>query len=99
IIFARVPEFAKQHPAFQKTIYVDVGSEEGASMIALAWQFVSQLCRSMSNGYYKGLDLGAETIAGEPSGSLVARTRSFNALYPADSTRVKLGRGVMQDCR
>jgi hypothetical protein len=45
------------------------------------------------------LDLGAETLAGQPHGSPVARMRSLFALYPADSTGVKPGRGVMQDCR
>jgi predicted alpha/beta superfamily hydrolase len=99
IILAREPEFAKQHPTFQKTVYVNVGSEEDPGMIAVAWQFVRQLCNSMSNGYYKGLDLGAETIAGQPHGSPLARVRSLVALYPADSTGVKPGRGVMQDCR
>jgi predicted alpha/beta superfamily hydrolase len=99
MILAREPEFAKQHPTFQKTVYVNVGSEENSAMIAAAWQFVRQLCNSMSNGYYKGLDLGAETIAGQPHGSPLARVRSLVALYPADSTGVKPGRGVMQDCR
>jgi predicted alpha/beta superfamily hydrolase len=99
IVLAREPDFAKQHPTFQKTVYVSVGSEENSSMIAVAWQFVRQLCLSISNGYYKGLDLGAETIAGMLHGSPAALMRSLNALYPADSTLVKLGRGVMQDCR
>lgn len=65
MILAREPEFAKQHPTFKKTVYINVGSEENSTMIAVAWQFVRQLCNSMSAGYYKGLDLGAETIAGE----------------------------------
>jgi predicted alpha/beta superfamily hydrolase len=99
IILAREPEFAKQHPNFRKTVYVNVGSEEDSGMIAVAWQFVTQLCKSMSDGYYKGLDLGAETIAGQPHGSPLARMRSLLALYPADSTGVKPGRRVMQDCR
>jgi predicted alpha/beta superfamily hydrolase len=99
IILAREPEFAKQHPSFQKIVYVNVGSEENSSMIAVAWQFVRQLCISISNGYYKGLDLGAETIPGMPHGSPPALVRALAALYPADSTGVKLGRGVMQDCR
>ena len=68
-------------------------------MIAVAWQFVRQLCISISNGNYKGLDLGAETIAGMPHGSPAAQVRALAALYPADSTAVKPGRGVMQDCR
>ncbi len=99
IILAREPEFAKQHPTFQKTVYVNVGSEENSSMIAVAWQFARQLCSSISKGYYKGLDLGAETIADMPHGSPRALMRSLAALYPADSTVVKPGRGVMQDCR
>jgi len=99
IILAREPEFAKQHPTFQKTVYVNVGSEENSSMIAVAWQFVRQLCSSISNGYYKGLDLGAETIAGMPHDSPAAQVRALAALYPADSTAVKPGRGGMQDCR
>jgi predicted alpha/beta superfamily hydrolase len=99
IILAREPDFAKQHPTFPKTVYLSVGSEEGPDMIAAAWQFVRQLCASMSKGYYKGLDLGAETLAGQPHGSPTARVRALAALYPADSTRIKLGRGVTQDCR
>ena len=99
IILAREPEFAKQHPTFQKTVYVNVGSEENSSMIAVAWQFVRQLCISISNGNYKGMDLGAETIAGMPHGSPAAQVRALAALYPADSTAVQPGRGVMQDCR
>jgi predicted alpha/beta superfamily hydrolase len=99
MILAREPEFAKQHPTFRKTVYVNVGSEENSAMIASDWQFVKQLCVSMSNGYYKGVDLGAETIAGMGHGSLTARLRMFSALYGADSSGVKPGRGVMQDCR
>ena len=99
MILAREPEFAKQHPTFQKTVYVNVGSEENSSMLAADWQFVRQVCNSMSYGNYKGLDLGAETIAGMAHGSPLARMRAIAALYPADSTRPKIGRGVMQDCR
>ena len=99
MILAREPEFAKQHPIFRKTVYVNVGSEEGSGMIAVAWQFVTQLCKSMSEGYYKGLDLGAEVIAGQRHGSPQAQVRPLVALYPTDSTAVKPGRGVMQDCR
>jgi predicted alpha/beta superfamily hydrolase len=99
MILAREPDFAKQHPTFHKNVYINVGSEENSSMIAAAWQFVRQLCNSMSNGYYKGLDLGAETIAGMPHGSPIAQMRATGALYPADSNGVKPGRGVMQDCR
>ena len=99
MILEREPEFAQQHPTFQKTIYVSVGSEEDPGMIAVAWQFVRQLCASISNGYYKGLDLGAETIAGQAHGSPVARLRAFSALYPADTTASKPGRGVMRGCR
>ena len=99
MILEREPEFAKQHPTFHKTVYVSVGSEENSSMIAVAWQFVRQLCNSISNGYYKGVDLGAETIPGMLHGSPTASVRALAALYPADSTAVKPGRGVMQDCR
>ena len=99
VILAREPEFAKQHPTFRKTVYINVGSEENSAMIASDWQFVRQLCNSMSAGYYKGLDLGAETIAGMPHGSPLARMRSFSALYQTDSTAVKPGRAVMDDCR
>lgn len=98
MILEREPEFAKHHSTFRKTAYVNVGSEEDPSMIAVAWQFVRQLCISISNGYYKGLDLGAETIAGQAHGSPVARLRALSALYPADSNGVKPGRHVMQDC-
>lgn len=92
-------EFAKQHPTFQKTVYINVGSEEDPGMIEVAWQFAKQLCSSISKGYYKGLDLGAETIPDVPHGSPRAIMRSMAALYPADSTRPKPGRAVMQDCR
>jgi predicted alpha/beta superfamily hydrolase len=98
MILAREPEFAKQHPTFQKTVYVNVGSEENSSMLAVAWQFVRQLCNSMSYGNYKGLDLAAETIPRVAHGSPLARMRGVVALYPADSTAPKIGRGVMQDC-
>jgi predicted alpha/beta superfamily hydrolase len=98
MILAREPEFAKQHPTFPKTVYVNVGSEENSSMIAVDWQFVRQLCNSMSYGNYKGLDLGAETIAGMAHGSPLARMRAIAALYPADSTKPRIGRSVMQDC-
>jgi predicted alpha/beta superfamily hydrolase len=99
IILAREPDFAKQHPTFPKTVYLSVGSDEGPDMIAAAWQFVRQLCTSISKGYYKNLDLGAETLAGQPHGSPTARVRALAALYPPDSTRIKLGRRVTQDCR
>jgi predicted alpha/beta superfamily hydrolase len=99
MILTREPEFAKQHPTFPKTVYVNVGSEENSSMLAVDWQFVRQLCSSMSSGSYKGLDLGAETIAGMAHGSPLARMRAVAALYPADSTRPNFGRGIMQDCR
>ena len=99
MILEREPEFAKQHPTFQKTVYVSVGSEENSTMIAVAWQFVRQLCHSISNGYYKGLDLGAETIPGMLHGSPTASVRALAALYPTDSAAVKPGRGVIQDCR
>jgi hypothetical protein len=99
MILEREPEFAKQHPTFQKTVYVNVGSEENSTMIAVAWQFVRQLCNSITNGNYKGLDLGAETIEGMLHVSPTAVLRAFSAVYPADSTGVKPGRGVMQDCR
>jgi predicted alpha/beta superfamily hydrolase len=98
MILAREPEFAKQRPTFQKTVYLNIGSEENSSMIAAGWQFVRQLCNSMSYGNYKGLDLGAETIAGMAHGSPLARMRGVVALYPADSTASRIGRGVMQDC-
>jgi predicted alpha/beta superfamily hydrolase len=99
IILEREPEFAKRHPTFQKTVYVNVGSEENSTLIATGWQFVRQLCNSISNGYYKGMDLGAETIPGMPHGSPTAIVRALAALYPGDSTAAKPGRGVMQDCR
>lgn len=99
MILAREPDFAKQHPTFQKTVYVNVGSEENSSMIAVGWQFVRQLCTSMSNGYYKGMDLGAETIAGMPHGSPIAILRGKAAVYPSDSSSAIPGRGVMRDCR
>jgi uncharacterized protein len=99
MILEREPEFAKQHPTFHKVVYVNVGSEENSSMLAVAWQFVRQLCNSISNGYYKGVDLGAETIPDMPHGSPTASVRALAALYPADSTAVKPGRGVTQDCR
>ena len=99
LILAREPEFAKQHQTFRKTVYVNVGSEENSAMIAAAWRFVRQLCSSLTQGNYKGLDLGAETIAGAPHGSPLAIMRSLRALYPWDSTEVRIGRGVMQDCR
>jgi predicted alpha/beta superfamily hydrolase len=99
MILEREPEFAKQHPTFQRTVYINVGSEENSTMIAAAWQFVRQLCSSISNGYYKGMDLGAETIPGMGHGSPTAIVRALAALYPADSTAVKPGGGVMQDCR
>lgn len=98
-ILAREPEFAKQHPTFRKSVYINVGSEENSAMIAATWLFVKQLCVSMSNGYYNGLDLGAETIPGMAHGSPLAQVRSMQALYPWDTTGVKLGRGVMRDCR
>jgi predicted alpha/beta superfamily hydrolase len=99
LILALEPEFAKQHPTFHKTVYINVGSEENSGMIAVAWQLARQLCSSMSKGYYKGMDLGAETIADAPHGSPRALMRGLVALYAGDSTRVKPGRGVMQDCR
>jgi predicted alpha/beta superfamily hydrolase len=99
IIPAREPYFAKQHPTFPKTIYLSVGSEELPEMIAAGWEFVAQLCASIAKGYYKGLDLGAETLAGQPHGSPAARVRVLAALYSADSTGIKPGRRAMQDCR
>lgn len=99
MILTREPGFAKQHPTFRKTVYVNVGSEESSTMIAVAWQFVKQLCLSLSNGYYKGLDLGAETLAGGVHGAPASTIRGLNGVYPWDSTAVKLGRGVMGDCR
>lgn len=99
MILTREPEFAKQHPTFKKTVYVNVGSEENPTMIRVAWQFVEQLCSSLSEGHYKGLDLGAETMAGAPHGAPAALFRGLNAVYPADSTAPKLGRGVMRECR
>jgi predicted alpha/beta superfamily hydrolase len=98
MILTREPGFAKQHPTFRKTVYVSVGSEEGSTMISVAWQFVKQLCLSLSNGYYKGLDLGAETIAGGFHGAPTSVTRGLNAVYPRDSAAAKMGRGVMRDC-
>lgn len=98
-ILEREPAFAKQHPTFHKSVYINIGSEENSAMIAATWQFVKQLCVSMSKGYYKGLDLGAETIAGMAHVSPLAIVRARQALYPWDSTQVKFGRGVMQDCR
>ena len=99
MILAREPGFAKQHPVFRKTVYVSVGSEEDPNLIAAAWGFVGQLCTSLSNDYYKGLDLGAETLAGLPHGSPTALVRGVAALYPPDSTAIKPGRGVMRSCR
>ena len=98
-ILEREPEFAKQHPTFQKTLYINIGSEENSAMIAATWQFVKQLCVSLGNGYYKGLDLGAETVAGMAHVSALAIVRARRALYPWDSTDLKIGRGVMHDCR
>lgn len=98
-ILAREPDFAKRHPRLQKTVYVSVGSEEVPDMTAVTWQFVRQLCSSISNGYYKGLDLGAETLSGQPHGSPTARVRAFFAVYPTDSNVIKPGRGVMESCR
>jgi len=98
IVLEREPEFAKRHPTFQKTVYLNVGTEENPDMIAVGWQFVRQLCRSISNGYYKGLDLGAESIAGMLHGSPQASVRALAAFWPADSARPRIGRGVMQDC-
>jgi predicted alpha/beta superfamily hydrolase len=99
MILAREPDFAKRHPTFQKSVYVSVGSEEEPDMTAVVWQFVKQLCSSISNGAYHGLDLGAESLPGQPHGSPTARVRGLFAVYPADSTGVKPGRGVMQSCR
>lgn len=99
MMLEREPEFAKQHPTFAKTVYVSVGSEENPDMIAVAWQFVRQLCASMSEGYYKGMDLGAETLSGQPHGSPTARVRALFALYPVDPAGIKPGRGVTRDCR
>jgi predicted alpha/beta superfamily hydrolase len=98
MILTREPDFAKQHPGFQKTVYVNVGSDENPTMIAVAWQFVDQLCTSLSNGYYKGLDLGAETLAGGVHGAPNSLIRGLNGVYPWDTTAVKLGRGVMGSC-
>jgi predicted alpha/beta superfamily hydrolase len=97
-ILTREPAFAKQHPTFKKTIYINVGANEDPGMIAVGLQFFTQLCKSMADGYYKGLDLAAEIIPGETHGSLAARVRSLSALYPADSTRPKVARGWMEDC-
>lgn len=99
IVLSREPEFAKQHPTFAKTVYLSVGSEEDPGMIAVSWRFVAQLCTSLSKGYYKGLDLGAEILPGQPHASPAAHVRVLAALYSADSTATKPGRGVMQYCR
>lgn len=100
MILQREPDFAKQHPTFAKTVYLSLGSEEGSvDLTAATWQFVRQLCDSMRKGYYKGLDMGAETLAGQPHGSSAARVRVLNALYPADLNGIKPGRGITQDCR
>jgi predicted alpha/beta superfamily hydrolase len=99
MILTREPDFAKKHAVFPKTIYISVGSEENSTMIAVAWQFAKQLCLSLSNGYYKGLDLGAETLAGSFHGAPPSLIRGLNAAYPWDSTGAKAGRGVVKDCR
>jgi predicted alpha/beta superfamily hydrolase len=99
MILTREPGFAKQHPTFRKSVCVSVGSEENPTMLTVAWQFVDQLCTSLSNGFYKGLDLGAETIAGGVHGAPNSLMRGLNGVYPWDSTAVRLGRGVMGNCR
>jgi predicted alpha/beta superfamily hydrolase len=99
VVLAREPEFARRHPTFRKQIFLSVGSVEDPNMIAVGLQFVGQLCTSISNGYYEGLDLGAETLPGEPHGSPAARVHVLAALYSADSTGIKPGRGVMRHCR
>jgi predicted alpha/beta superfamily hydrolase len=99
-ILAREPAFAKQHATFPKIVYVSVGSEEIPGAVAMsAMRFVDQLCSSMRSGYYKGLDLGFEVLTGQPHGSPAARTRVLAALYSADSTGIKPGRGAMSSCR
>lgn len=99
IILAREAEFARRHPTFPKTVFVSVGSEEDPGMITVAQQFLTQLCASLSKGYYKGLDLAAEIVAGQGHASLVARLHVHGTLYPADSAGIKPRRAVMQQCR
>lgn len=99
IILAREAEFARRHPTFPKTVFVSVGSEEDPVLITVAQQFLTQLCASLSKGYYKGLDLAGEIVAGEGHGSLVARLNVPGTLYPVDSAGIKPRRAVMQQCR
>jgi hypothetical protein len=82
LIFDREPEFAKRNPVFPKTVFVSVGSEEEAEMIAVAQHFLAQLCASKSNGYLKGLDLASEIIPGEFHASAAALSHVIGALYP-----------------
>jgi predicted alpha/beta superfamily hydrolase len=104
IILAGEPEFARRHPTFPKHVFLSAGSRlegpgpEGPSMIGVMWQFADQLCRSLSAGNYKGLDLAVETLANEGHGSLLARLHVLGTLYPPDSA-MPPARGVMQHCR
>jgi len=85
MIITREPEFAKQHPDFPKHVFLSIGSDEGAGMAAVMYQFAAQLCNSFSEGYLKGLDLTVESIPGEEHESPVPHWRAMRALYPADT--------------
>ena len=97
MILKRESDFAKQHATLAKRVFLSVGSEEDPGMARVMWQFAVQLCSSLSRGSYKGLDLAAESIAGEPHNSFVHYLHAMRALYPADSTQAK-PQGVMRYC-
>ena len=86
MIITREPEFGKQHPDFPKDVFLSIGSDEGAGMAAVMYQFAARLCNSFSEGYLKGLDLIVESIPGEEHQSPVPHWHAMRALYPADTT-------------
>lgn len=98
VIMDRERDFAKQHSTFAKTVFVSVGAEEDRQMIGVAQDFLTQLCSSMGQGAYKGLDLATEIVAGQGHASLVARLQVIPTLYPTDSTKSKPRRSAMEGC-
>lgn len=99
LILDREPEFARQHPTFPKTVFVSVGSEEDPEMIIVAQRFLAQLCESLREGHYRGLDLASEIVAGQGHASVVARLNVPGVLYSADTARIGPRRAAWRQCR